>query len=268
ATGILLIFTSAYAKSASIVTSVSLLGGIIAAGVFLILVALLGIYGTKKQHQAALFFYMIILSSVFIVQFIVAVVCLGNVSENSLEEVVRSGWRNSDAAVKWDAQNAFSCCGLVKEDQTRSACEKLQCWDQCEPCLPIIVSVTSDNLSRVGLLGLFFSFTEVVVSVYLPFVLRANTRMENLPAGGHVYTSASSTFFAIFSSEYRLKEDIAPDDYANVVPVLVLSCFIVIFSMGVLFSNLMDEITVSFNNYCSESSTQVSNQVQLRGLFN
>ncbi|KAK5965060.1 ABC1 domain-containing protein [Trichostrongylus colubriformis] len=238
ATGILLIFTSAYAKSASIVTSVSLLGGIIAAGVFLILVALLGIYGTKKQHQAALFFYMIILSSVFIVQFIVAVVCLGNVSENSLEEVVRSGWRNSDAAVKWDAQNAFSCCGLVKEDQTRSACEKLQCWDQCEPCLPIIVSVTSDNLSRVGLLGLFFSFTELV-GVWLAYRFR-----------GHVYTSASSTFFAIFSSEYRLKEDIAPDDYANVVPVLVLSCFIVIFSMGVLFSNLMDEITVQLRVKC------------------
>lgn len=32
------------------------LGGIIAAGVFLILVALLGVFGTKNQDQAALFF--------------------------------------------------------------------------------------------------------------------------------------------------------------------------------------------------------------------
>ncbi|KAK6045183.1 hypothetical protein COOONC_17312, partial [Cooperia oncophora] len=98
-------------------------GGIIAAGVFLILVALLGIYGTKKQHQAALFFYMIILSCVFTIQFIVAIVCLGNMSESGLEEVVRSGWKKSDAAAKWDAQNAFSCCGLDKEDQS-SDCSK------------------------------------------------------------------------------------------------------------------------------------------------
>ncbi|KAK6044813.1 hypothetical protein COOONC_17682 [Cooperia oncophora] len=117
AIGGLLIITSAYAKSASIVTSVSVVGGIIAAGVFLILVALLGIYGTKKQHQAALFFYMIILSCVFTIQFIVAIVCLGNMSESGLEEVVRSGWKKSDAAVKWDAQNAFRLLCLDKEDQ-------------------------------------------------------------------------------------------------------------------------------------------------------
>nr|CDJ92013.1 Tetraspanin and Cytochrome c oxidase biogenesis protein Cmc1 domain containing protein [Haemonchus contortus] len=174
AIGGLLIFTSAYAKSASIVTSVSVLGGIIAAGVFLIAVALLGIYGTKKQHQAALFFYMIILSCVFTIQFIVAIVCLGNVSESSLEEVVMSGWKKSDEAVKWDAQKAFNCCGLRKEDQKSYVCSKLQCHNYCEPCLPIIVDVTSNNLSRVGLLGLFFSFTELV-GVWLAYRFR-NTR--------------------------------------------------------------------------------------------
>ncbi|VDP17832.1 unnamed protein product [Heligmosomoides polygyrus] len=106
ALGVMLIFTSAYAKSASIVTSVSVLGGIIAAGVFLILVALLGVFGTKNQDQAALFF--------------------------------------------------------------------LPCWDHCEPCLPIIVQVTSSNLSRVGLTGLLFSFTEIV-GVWLAYRFR-NTR--------------------------------------------------------------------------------------------
>ncbi|KAK6027541.1 hypothetical protein OSTOST_06428, partial [Ostertagia ostertagi] len=76
AIGGLLIFTSAYAKSASIVTSVSILGGIIAAGVF-DLVALLG--STKQKSptapgvQALFLVYMIILSCVFIIQFIVAV---------------------------------------------------------------------------------------------------------------------------------------------------------------------------------------------------
>ncbi|KAL6727534.1 hypothetical protein Aduo_009404 [Ancylostoma duodenale] len=174
AIGILLICTSAYAKSASIVTSVSVLGGIIAAGVFLILVALLGMYGTRKQNQAALFFYMIILSCVFVIQFIVAIVCLGNVSEASLQELVTSGWAASDQAVKLDAQKAFGCCGLDFADMQKQDCRKLPCWNQCEPCLPVIVSVTSNNLVRVGLLGLFFSFSEVF-GVWLAYQFR-NTR--------------------------------------------------------------------------------------------
>ncbi|KAK6741132.1 hypothetical protein RB195_009160 [Necator americanus] len=176
--GVLLICTSAYAKSASIVTSVSVLGGIIAAGVFLIAVALLGIYGTRKQNQVALFFYMVILSCVFLIQFIVAIVCLGNVSETSLEELVTTGWSRSDEAVKWDAQKAFGCCGLDYSDMLKRDCKKLSCWNYCEPCLPVIVSVTSNNLVRVGLLGLFFSFTEVV-GVWLAYQFR-NTRDPSL----------------------------------------------------------------------------------------
>ncbi|PIO68239.1 hypothetical protein TELCIR_09983, partial [Teladorsagia circumcincta] len=88
--------------------------------------------------------------------------------------VVRSGWKKSDAAVKWDAQKAFNCCGLERGTQGSAECRKLQCWNHCEPCLPIIVDVTSNNLSRVGLLGLFFSFTELV-GVWLAYRFR-NTR--------------------------------------------------------------------------------------------
>ncbi|VDL75612.1 unnamed protein product [Nippostrongylus brasiliensis] len=174
AIGALLILTSAYAKSASIVTSVSVLGGIIAAGVFLIAVAVLGVYGAKHQHQAALFFYMVILSCVFIVQFIVAIVCLGNVSEASLKNLVVTGWLRSDEAVKQDAQKAFNCCGLDAMDLKRTNCSNLPCWNHCQPCLPVIVETTSDNLSRVGLTGLFFSFTELV-GVWLAYRFR-NTR--------------------------------------------------------------------------------------------
>lgn len=53
---VVLVSMGAYAKSASMVTSVSVLGGIIAAGVLLFIVAALGIYGTRKHHQATLFF--------------------------------------------------------------------------------------------------------------------------------------------------------------------------------------------------------------------
>ncbi|EPB72058.1 hypothetical protein ANCCEY_08853, partial [Ancylostoma ceylanicum] len=75
---------------------------------------------------------MIILSCVFVIQFIVAIVCLGNVSEASLQEVsfyalialVTSGWSRSDQAVKLDAQKAFGCCGLDLADMQKQDCRK------------------------------------------------------------------------------------------------------------------------------------------------
>ncbi|KIH58241.1 hypothetical protein ANCDUO_11554 [Ancylostoma duodenale] len=119
------------------------------------------------QSLNVFYVYMIILSCVFVIQFIVAIVCLGNVSEASLQELVTSGWAASDQAVKLDAQKAFGCCGLDFADMQKQDCRKvlLPCWNQCEPCLPVIVSVTSNNLVRVGLLGLFFSFSEADCSV-------------------------------------------------------------------------------------------------------
>ncbi len=53
---VILIGVGGYVKSASIVTSLAIVGGIIAVGVFLLLVAVLGLYGTAKHHQVHLFF--------------------------------------------------------------------------------------------------------------------------------------------------------------------------------------------------------------------
>lgn len=54
--GVVLIVMGALAKGASVVTSLPTVAGIIAAGVFLFLVAILGLYGAAHHHQVILFF--------------------------------------------------------------------------------------------------------------------------------------------------------------------------------------------------------------------
>lgn len=54
--GIVLIACGVYATTDSIVTSLPIVGGIIACGVTLIIIAVLGIMGAVKHHQVMLFF--------------------------------------------------------------------------------------------------------------------------------------------------------------------------------------------------------------------
>ena len=56
-------------KVSGIITSLPIIGGITASGVFLLFVSVLGIIGAMKQHQVMLFIYMIILFFIFIIQF-------------------------------------------------------------------------------------------------------------------------------------------------------------------------------------------------------
>ena len=59
--------------------------GIVACGVFLLFIAIVGLYGAIKQHQVALFFYMVVLFSIFVIQFSVACASLAASTEDELE---------------------------------------------------------------------------------------------------------------------------------------------------------------------------------------
>ena len=47
----ILMGVAGYGKAASIVSSVSIVGGIVACGVFLLLVSILGLFGAIRHHQ-------------------------------------------------------------------------------------------------------------------------------------------------------------------------------------------------------------------------
>lgn len=54
--GIALIAVAAASKASAMFTSLSVVGGIVACGVFLVLVAIFGLLGAVKHHQVVLFF--------------------------------------------------------------------------------------------------------------------------------------------------------------------------------------------------------------------
>ena len=64
--GLLLIGVAAYGKKEALLVSVPALGGLIACGVFLILLAIFGLLGAIRHNQIILFFYMIIMSLLFV----------------------------------------------------------------------------------------------------------------------------------------------------------------------------------------------------------
>jgi len=108
---IILISVAVYAYSISIVTT-SIIGGIIFCGIFLFLISFIGLFGTLNHNQVLLFIYMVTLSICFIIQFVIACVCLGVVSVNSQTDLLFSGWQElSDKTIE-ETQFKYNCCGF------------------------------------------------------------------------------------------------------------------------------------------------------------
>uniref|UniRef100_T1IJM5 Tetraspanin n=1 Tax=Strigamia maritima TaxID=126957 RepID=T1IJM5_STRMM len=203
--GFILVGVASYGITANYVNSISIIGGIIACGVFLWLIALLGLLGTYKHNQVLLFFYMVILFLLFILQFGIACACLA-VTEDQQDKLIRTGWAKSSDKTKADAQRVFGCCGLDSGSQLEYAnstdgnghpsCADLECcktskeksqccyMDQaenctCNPCLDTLRGKITDALKYSGGIGLFFSFTEI-----FGFIL--SCRYRNMPSPSHV----------------------------------------------------------------------------------
>ncbi|XP_075345865.1 tetraspanin-31 isoform X3 [Mycteria americana] len=126
--GLLLIGVAAWGKGFSIVSSIHLIGGVIAVGVFLLLIAIVGLVGAVHHHQVMLFFYMIILGLVFIFQFGVS-------------------------------------CSCLAINRSRQKCKTLLGKDphaKCLTCGEKMLQHLDEALKILGGVGLFFSFTEIL----------------------------------------------------------------------------------------------------------
>lgn len=188
----ILIGTSTYAQANLTLVNYNIIGGIIACGVFLLLIALIGLLATGLHHQVTLFVYMLALILLFVVQFSVACACLA-LNKNHLESLFVQTWNKSanDYSRKSMLQNTYSCCGANKEGQKvlmlygneteiahppcmnitgcgnvtemccsgrhndSEECTQSSCWDSL-----------SDDLCKyiriVGVVGLIFSFAELI----------------------------------------------------------------------------------------------------------
>lgn len=109
--GFVLILCPIYSKVAEVFTSWSIVGGTIACGVFIMLVAAAGIYGAVKHHQIILFFFMAIMFLLFIILFSVSVAAL-SISSNQQREVLGHAWESVSNKTKGEVQSAGDCCGF------------------------------------------------------------------------------------------------------------------------------------------------------------
>ncbi|XP_071386077.1 tetraspanin-13a [Centroberyx affinis] len=160
---LLLIGVAAWGKWFGMVSSIRVVAGVIGVGIFLFLVAFVGLCGALRHHQVLLFFYMIILFLVFVVQFSVSCACL-TLNKDQQDHLLEIGWNKSEATQK-DVEKTLNCCGFshVNNNGTCAAsCFQHQSSQPCKTCSATIQQYAGEVLQFVGGIGLFFSFTEIL----------------------------------------------------------------------------------------------------------
>ncbi|XP_071368372.1 tetraspanin-31 [Centroberyx affinis] len=166
--GLLLIGVAAWGKGFGLVSSIHIIGGVIAVGVFLLLIAIVGLIGAIHHHQVMLFFYMVILFIVFLFQFGVSCSCLA-MNRGQQETLLNSTWGMLNNKTKVDLENQLNCCGLLNTTASRAQFDKdyqscpAPCKNSgCSSCGNMMLTHATAALKILGGVGLFFSFTEIL----------------------------------------------------------------------------------------------------------
>ncbi|XP_029661728.1 tetraspanin-13 isoform X1 [Formica exsecta] len=172
----ILIGVAVYGRASALVTNLPIIGGILACGVILFLISILGLIGAVKHHQVLLFFYMLILFLLFLIQFSIACACLA-VNTKQQEQLAEQGWTHVESDLKEKVQTTFNCCGFngTSEDSTISCDDvnKVCCQSidtnlmpcpPCPTCMHKLQSTIDYAFKLCGSIGLFFSFTEVIAA--------------------------------------------------------------------------------------------------------
>ncbi|XP_044761898.1 tetraspanin-31-B isoform X1 [Coccinella septempunctata] len=172
--GSILISVAVYGRAASVVSNLPIVGVLIACGIILIMISMLGLLGAIKHHQVMLFFYMVILFLLFLLQFSVACACLG-VNTEQQEQMAEQGWNKGGNSTRIRVQDTFTCCGFseqIDKEHAPPKCEEelmLKCCPdpniedcKCPKCMNKLRSTISYAFKLCGWIGLFFSFTEII----------------------------------------------------------------------------------------------------------
>ncbi|XP_076240334.1 tetraspanin 97E isoform X1 [Calliopsis andreniformis] len=172
----ILIGVAVYGRASALVTNLPIIGGILACGVILILISIIGLIGAVKHHQVLLFFYMLILFLLFLIQFSIACACLA-VNTKQQEQLAEQGWRHVADDLRGKVQTTFNCCGFnstvtdILDEQHPLSCKavnKICCQYTTDPgcactsCMQKLQSTIDYAFKLCGSIGLFFSFTESV----------------------------------------------------------------------------------------------------------
>jgi tetraspanin-13/31 len=203
--GVFLIGFGAYGRVATQMVSVNVISGVIVCGVILLIVSLMGMIGTVKHNQVLLFFYMVLLFLLFLIQFSVCCACLA-LNDVNQKVILTNAWRSLNYGERIMVMRQFQCCGLRQPDESvntslghppcnlvplpccqgndapccvgisSNASADLKC--PCtQACWPILHDRLNSSLKITGAFGLVFSFIEIV-GVWLAMQYR-NQRNPN-----------------------------------------------------------------------------------------
>jgi len=191
----LMIGVAVHSKVVGYITSLPIVGGITASGVFLLFISVVGLIGAMKHHQVMLFFYMVVLFFIFIIQFSCscAALTMGN-NEHDQGVIFKGAW---NLAIKTDEQlivnveRKLDCCGSgIDEDNNAydNPTDEDHMWSMnrtvfdnmpkafcytdpknatakpkatCKTCLVHVQPKMTKAFRAAGGLGLFFSFPEL-----------------------------------------------------------------------------------------------------------
>ncbi|XP_015926570.2 tetraspanin-13 isoform X2 [Parasteatoda tepidariorum] len=170
-----LIGVAAYGIAASFITSLTIVGGIIACGVFLFLLSVMGLIGAARHSQVLLFFYMVILFFLFVAQFSIACACLA-FNEDQQHKIASEGWRQASMGLRNETQLYFDCCGFENstlpdgDPMQQADCSYIPfcrehptvCEDSKNTCWRKLQTVINNAVKISGGIGLFFSFSEFI----------------------------------------------------------------------------------------------------------
>jgi len=188
----LMIGVAVHGKVSGVVTSLPIVGGITACGVFLLMISVIGLIGAVRHHQVLLFFYMVVLFLIFLIQFSCSCAALA-INESDEKMLIKTAWNTAadkSPSLVVQAEQTFDCCGLginattndlyihpTKDDMNFTIVNKVfenykdaKCYhlDGTEPskdcltCFSHINDKVNSGFNAAGGLGLFFSFTELI----------------------------------------------------------------------------------------------------------
>jgi len=186
----LMIGVAVHGKVSGIVTSLPIIGGITACGIFLLIISVIGLIGAVRHHQVLLFFYMVVLFLIFLIQFSVSCASLA-IDEADEIKIITTAWKTAEVkspSLVVQAERTFDCIGLGRNESSvyiQPTAEDYKFADEhkvfeddyykgkvcygtsfnstgnCQTCYSKISGKVNYSFNLAGGLGLFFSFTEL-----------------------------------------------------------------------------------------------------------
>ena len=169
------LFFAIFTRLNSLIIDLHLFIGLIILSVYLLALAIFGIFAVIKHHQVLLFFYVILLLILFLFQFILACTYL-TLRDEKKYELLKDNYQNSRDRI----QLKYNCCGFDNSSSfNRSqSCGNLPCCQSidhcCENapmCYGLLNNQLNQNLKIIGSIMLVFTLTQIV-AVYMTLRFR------------------------------------------------------------------------------------------------